>query len=891
MKRTRSFLIAALVMALTHGASVASDDGVLSAKVSGLLARNPGLRVYRENGVVRSFYGRPITAGSNPFESAERFRLAESEVFGVAPQDLLPESYLLDNRHAQQLMYDPATDSYKFTLIYFRQYNGGFPVFRSDMRLLVRNEEGFPLVMAKSGLRPLGSYVTDGIVAADAYDKAVAAAKQAEPDLLFAAFALPETQVWAGYMEPVAAPKLALVFNGTDPDIPAAWLFVADAKTGEILYKENQIITIDITGNVTGVATEGTGADICENHSPIAMPHARVTVDGTGEVAFADEFGDFVIPHAGTGTVSVRSAVRGDWFRVFNAQGADAQIVRTITPPGPAIFLHNDPDSQITRAQVDGYVQSNVVRDFTLQFNPAYPVIPTQHDFTVNVNQVGGICPNNAFYSAAGPSINFCLASGGGPNMAWSSVIWHEYGHHLIQVGGSGQGAYGEGMADSVTVVISDESGTGFGFGGNCNAPLRDANNNCQYSASSCTTNCGSEVHACGRLMSGAVWSTRNALLQSDPTTYRDIIASLTINSIPMHSGSSIAPDIAVDFLTLDDDDGNINNGTPHYSQICTGFNAHGLTCPELAAVLFEYPNGRPDTVVPDQPTSLLVNTVGLTDEPVPGTGKLAFRVGPGLFTFVSMTELAPNQYEATLPAAACGDTIDYFFQVQSVSSGVVTDPPNAGPTNFYSALSTSGLDVVAEFDFETNGGWTVSGSVSDGPWDRGVPISGCDRGNPQSDFDGSGACWLTDNTNGVGGNCNSDVDGGTTILTSPVFDLSLADAPRVSYARWYSNTEGAAPQSDIFVVRVSSNGGASWVDLETVGPSGPEVAGGWFNKTFLISDFVSLTDQVRFRFEASDLGAGSVVEAALDAFSIVDINCIPQDAPPTVVQQPVDTS
>ena len=39
--------------------------------------------------------------------------------------------------------------------------------------------------------------------------------------------------------------------------------------------------------------------------------------------------------------------------------------------------------------------------------------------------------------------------------------------------------------------------------------------------------------------------------------------------------------------------------------------------------------------------------------------------------------------------------------------------------------------------------------------------------------------------------------------------------------------TEGDGPMQDVFVVQVSDDGGATWVNLETVGPSGPEVNGG----------------------------------------------------------------
>ena len=117
-------------------------------------------------------------------------------------------------------------------------------------------------------------------------------------------------------------------------------------------------------------------------------------------------------------------------------------------------------------------------------------------------------------------------------------------------------------------------------------------------------------------------------------------------------------------------------------------------------------------------------------------------------------------------------------------------------------------------------------------------------------------------------------MDGGSTTLVSPVLDLTGLVSPRVVYARWFSNDQGASPFSDVFVVEVSSNGGAGWVNLETVGPTGPEVSGGWFVKQFRISDFVPVSSQFRIRFTAADAPPGSIVEAAIDAFGITDTLC-----------------
>lgn len=884
------FMCAMMATCFASYPVLAAPQVELPVQAQSLMSEHPGLRVFmdeKNDGRISSFYGRPMAQGASARLSAEQFRVKHAAALGVSATDLKPDSYLADRRHLQPLMYDKATGTYKMTAVYYRQYFGNIPVFRADVRMLVRNEPNFPLVMVSNGTRPIGEFQTDGIVAADAFDVAVTEARRLHPEFSDAvSISAPEKTIWVGYHEP-EQPRFAIQFELYEKAAYQGWLFLADAKTGEIIYEENLSHDVDVQGNIGGIGTDGTAADICEPHSLYGLPYALVSLSN-GTSTFADVNGDFLIPDQPSG-LSLTSEIRGEWFRVFNAQGAEASLTTGVPGSGEVNIVHNFADGEILRAQVDAYIHSNIVRDHLLDINPAYPQIGTETEFEVNVNQTGGICPNNAQYISAGPSTNYCLSSGGGPNMAWSVVVYHEYGHHIVQVGGSGQCQYGEGMSDAIGVLVTDESGTGFGFLGDCNNPLRDADNNCAYSSSSCTSNCGGPCHSCGRLISGCVWDTRTNLMATNPATYRDIIGSLTLNSVLLHGfTSSITPQIAVDFLMLDDDDGNINNGTPHYSEICQAFNSHNMTCPELEAFFFEYPQGLPESIPPDQTNPVNVSIEVISGNPVPGTAQLAYRFNEsGSYTFVSMTETGTDEYQALLPATPCGDTLEYFFQAEVNGGGTVTDPPSATTNGGYLALAATDLVNEATFDFEADNGWTSTGGAI-GAWERDVPITNCIRGNPLADYDGSGACWITENDPA---DCNSDVDDDPTTLTSPIFDLSAMTDPRVSYARWYSNVEGGSPEADEMEIDVSNNGGSSWTSLEIIGPSGPEVQGGWIVASHRIADVIALTDQMRFRFIVNDEGAGSVVEGGLDDFRINDVVCTPAEAPPLVSDQPDDAA
>ncbi len=178
------------------------------------------------------------------------------------------------------------------------------------------------------------------------------------------------------------------------------------------------------------------------------------------------------------------------------------------------------------------------------------------------------------------------------------------------------------------------------------------------------------------------------------------------------------------------------------------------------------------------------------------------------------------------------------------------------------SAASASAIATFAAYDFESADGWIVENVyLEDGAWERGVPSGGGIRGDPPTDYDLSGQCFVTGNSPAI-----SDVDGGPTRLVSPPFDLSTAANPTLTYARWFTNDD---LDIDRLTVQISSDGGGIWSTIESV-----ESTLGWVERTISIADFTALTSQVRVRFSAIDNPNDSVTEAAVDAFVIAEVLC-----------------
>jgi hypothetical protein len=293
-------------------------------------------------------------------------------------------------------------------------------------------------------------------------------------------------------------------------------------------------------------------------------------------------------------------------------------------------------------------------------------------------------------------------------------------------------------------------------------------------------------------------------------------------------------------------------------------------------SLTFTFPDGRPAVLDPLGGTTIRVNVSGTAVAPVPGTGTLYYSTG-GPYTAIAMDETAPNEYEAVFPSLDCLADVTYYFSADADTGDTVYNPYSA-PGTTYAADVYTGIDYEFLDDFEADQGWTVldDPALTTGTWERGVPAGGGDRGDPATDADGSGQCFVTGLADG-----DNDIDDGSTTLTSPIMNASDREMSIV-YRRWYSNTFGADPQNDIFVVEVSDNGGLAWVNLETVGPGGPEVGGGWIRKEFLIRAIPGITNssQFRIRFTASDLNDGSVVEAGVDGVEISKFFCAAASCP-----------
>ena len=272
-------------------------------------------------------------------------------------------------------------------------------------------------------------------------------------------------------------------------------------------------------------------------------------------------------------------------------------------------------------------------------------------------------------------------------------------------------------------------------------------------------------------------------------------------------------------------------------------------------------------TVLPDTDDTVgpYVVDVNITDFSTIDEMHLLYKLNDGGLLEVPLTLIdgPSGHYRAEIPGYPLNTKVSYWLEAEDSAGNASRNPATDGTYfDFYVVPYVSVIDD----DMQSDTGWTVSGSATTGIWERVDPIGVWNGGTPvqpEDDVSADGThCYVTGN-NETGSQGADDVDGGNTILTSPVYDLSDMISASVNYYRWYTNSTGSSPDSDYWLVQV--NDGNGWVDLENTNVSDQS----WVLQSFDLMEHIDLTDSVQFRFIAEDAGNGSVVEAGVDEFMV----------------------
>ncbi len=231
------------------------------------------------------------------------------------------------------------------------------------------------------------------------------------------------------------------------------------------------------------------------------------------------------------------------------------------------------------------------------------------------------------------------------------------------------------------------------------------------------------------------------------------------------------------------------------------------------------------------------------------------------------------GSYHASIPPQPLGTTIDYWLSAADTGDDSDVDPMDAPETCHSFRVILTYFSDDAESAQE---GWEFGADDDDataGFWERGTPEGtwglGDRPGNPDRDHtpDPGYRCFCTGCEAGAQHHSN-DVDNGKTTLISPVCRLGGLTTTELTYYRWYTNNAGQYADEDYWQVDVTDDNGETWVNLEYTN----ETQAYWMERTFNLEEYVTLTDEVRLRFVASDLYNPSTVEGGVDDVGLVGI-------------------
>ena len=341
-----------------------------------------------------------------------------------------------------------------------------------------------------------------------------------------------------------------------------------DAHDGEVLYYE-ELAASAVSGYVTGmVKDEPFGPEYNRG-----FQYARVFLPG-GTVTYTDVDGYYSANISSSGTATV--TLQGTYLYPQNANGGEASTSASVSQNSTQDF-HFDNSNSIP-GERDTYYHGNLVHDLLKEIHPEETGADYSMTANVNIGSEDSYWPCNAYWD--GSSINMFSEGGGcAATDQMADVVYHEYGHGIQQFvydpySPPSNSGMGEGCSDywSMTIINSPCLGNGFFGEGTC---LRDGNNDRQYPGN----DCGGSVHCLGEITMGSLWLMRG-----------NLINYLGYEAAVPHSDSlfvyaqvarpTTVPDFLDEILIVDDDDGNVNNGTPNYQAICEGFEAHNVECP-----------------------------------------------------------------------------------------------------------------------------------------------------------------------------------------------------------------------------------------------------------------------------------------------------------------------
>ncbi|HET6613060.1 MAG TPA: DUF4215 domain-containing protein [Kofleriaceae bacterium] len=636
------------------------------------------------------------------------------------------------------------------------------------------------------------------------------------------------------------------------------WDTYVDAASGEAVAREQRLMFA--SGQIKFHVPErwqGTGYfNVGAAQLFTSVDGSNQTADDTGHVSWS------------SGSADVDFGVDGKRVHIVNTAGQETSFSDTISDGSTVLW--DESDTEFLDAQLSAYIHVNIAKLFALNLNPGLPIL--NESLTVNVN-IDDLC--NAFFDPQNGTLNFfrektAQLQGGGTvtcnNTARiADVGYHELGHYLHAaslVDGLFESAMSEGVGDYLAATITNDHGMGRGFflagQGDPNQPLRDidpAGVEKVYPDDFV----GAEAHDAGQVFGGTMWDLRQAL--SDELGAEEGVAladRLWYASLQHAQGTTtVYPEV----LAADDNDGNIDNGTPHKCTIDQVFALHGLA----------EGGGAPGTIGIGTPvldglklSFDVIEPSGVCEVAGVTSAKITWKVRGDASQSgnVDMT-VEGSTYTGSLPRPAAGSVLQYQVQVTFENGATSTFPAN--PADPFYELFVGDVHVLYCTDFEsdpTAEGWVSGATAGTDDWEWGTPAGL--GGDPNSAYSGSSVFGNDLTTDGTYAPDSS------TVVASPVIDTAGYQVVRLQYRRWLNVEDSGCDQATIYandqVAWQNASIGCTQENPDSVQHEDRE----WRFQDVDLSSFVAGGDKVQVKFELTSDPGVQFGGWTLDDFCVV---------------------
>ena len=444
------------------------------------------------------------------------------------------------------------------------------------------------------------------------------------------------------------------------------WVFWVDAENGKLLYAANEMPRA--SGSITGNYLPNYYDD-----TPLVgpFPYEGFTVDGHSGTTDWD--GNFVGVGSTGSSHTFHTTLSGTYCAIADSSYPVAEYTGNYTSDTINFFW--DMSASWRQDQINLYYHTNWIHHW----------VKTFLGYNAMDYQMPAVCndpydEDNAYWDGYG--INF---GGGGTalyNLAlFADIIYHEYTHgvtHHIYPGDAlpytGQsGAIDEALSDYFPCSIFDDPLMGErAYRSSPTEYMRNLNNSNRY-----PDDFVGEVHYDDQIIAGAWWDIRSEL----GAEYTDSLVHFARFSYP-----ATFEEFLYAILGVDDDDGNLSNGTPNASVIYNSFHNHGIGPENFLTIEHTPLTSTEDTLTPLTVEAEIISVLGLDSVVV------AYRIlGEMIWYYIPMTNTTDDNWSAEIPRQPLGTTVQYYIYAQDVADNYIVSPPAgaANPYTFSVAIDT----------------------------------------------------------------------------------------------------------------------------------------------------------------------------------------------------------